>query len=87
MAQKMQLPRVGRARIQRFGGAPRARRGLGGNRRAQLWPFGLPDARLHDLPLMPLLMFAVIDAAALLYEPLSECAAFHCFTRAASPQL
>ena len=30
---------------------------------------------------MPLLMFAVIDAAALLDEPFSECAAFHlCMT-------
>jgi hypothetical protein len=47
--------------------------------------FGLsafPMHGYHDLPLIPLLMFAVIDAAALLYEPLSECAAFHCFTSA-----
>jgi hypothetical protein len=31
----------------------------------------------HDLPPMPLLMFAVIDAAALFYEPFSKRAAFH----------
>jgi len=34
----------------------------------------------HHGTLMPLLMFAMIDAAALLDEPFSECAAFHLCT-------
>jgi hypothetical protein len=34
--------------------------------------------RYHDLPLVPLLMLTVIDAASLLHEPFSECGAFHC---------
>jgi hypothetical protein len=32
----------------------------------------------HDLPLVPLLMLTVIDAAPLLHEPLSEGRTFHC---------
>jgi hypothetical protein len=36
----------------------------------------------HSGALMPLPMFAMIDAAAPLYEPFSECAAFHLYTTA-----
>jgi len=31
----------------------------------------------HGLPLVPLIMFTVIDAATLLHEPFTECGAFH----------
>ncbi len=44
-----------------------------------LGPSSFSMHRDHDLALMPLLMFAVIEAAALLEEPRSECAAFHGF--------
>jgi hypothetical protein len=32
----------------------------------------------HDLTLMPLVMFGMVDAATMPYEPFSERAAFHC---------
>jgi hypothetical protein len=33
--------------------------------------------RDHGMALVPLVMFGMIDAATLLYEPFSKCAAFH----------
>lgn len=43
----------------------------------------LPMHGHHDLPRMPLLMRAVVDAATVLHEPFSECGAFHFFAPAA----
>jgi len=45
------------------------------------WNLRLPTFPMYcdqDLAFMPLVMFAMIDAAALLYQPFSERAAFHC---------
>jgi hypothetical protein len=36
----------------------------------------------HDLTLMPLVMFGMVDAATMPYEPFSERAAFHFFISA-----
>jgi hypothetical protein len=41
--------------------------------------------RDHDRALMPLIMLAVIDAAALLNEPFSKCIAFHTFAPVGYP--
>jgi hypothetical protein len=49
--------------------------------RAAQWNFRLSSFSMHrdhDLAFMPLLMFSVIDAAALPDEPFPERAAFHC---------
>jgi hypothetical protein len=43
------------------------------------WNFRLPSFSMrcdHDLAFMPLVMFAMIDAATLLYEPLFEMCCF-----------
>jgi hypothetical protein len=42
--------------------------------------FRLPSIAMyrdHDLALVPLMMLSMINAAALLHEPRSECSAFH----------